>query len=252
MIIKIKNQEYFNIQRQYGIYAIRCLKNDRIYIGSTKQSFRARFSNHCKFLSQGKLSNKELQNDYNLYGSENFQFEIISIIMKEENIEIGEQQFINSMNPYYNVYRIAKNSSTTNLNKKFTDEHKEKIREKSKLFKHQDIEKITKQNKDGANKYELTNKTTNEIVFLNSKLELEDFLKYKQIQRYYNSYYKEWFIKVIKTQKKNVKLFINNKWETFDSFEKCDRFLNKWRGYTSTQSLRKVEYLCGYLVEFNN
>lgn len=252
MQIKIKNEEFFNIQRQYGIYAIRCLVNNRIYIGSTKQSFRARFSNHCKFLGQQKLGNKGLQDDYNLHGPENFEFEIISIIMNENDIVIGEQQFIDNLHPYYNVMKTANNNSRTNLNKKFTKEHREKIREKSKLFKHENIDKIIDQNKKGANKFELTNLTTGEIKFIDSTLELQEFFDMTTIRKYYDKKYKGWYIKLLKTQSKNAELFINNEWKIFESFEKCDKFLNKWRGYTSTQSLRNVTELCGYSVKFNN
>jgi len=252
MVIKIKNQKNFNIQRQFGIYLIRCKTNGKIYIGSTKQSFRARFSNHCKFLTKGKLSNFILQNDFTKYGVEEFEFEILSVTLDEDNVHMLEKQFIDLLKPEYNVIKSISNNSRTNLNRKFTDEHKDKIRVKSLLFKHEDIEKITKQNKDGSNKFELVNVKTGEVLLINSRLELMDFLDVKSPNDHYGTVYKGYKIKVLKRQRKTITLTLDNEKLVFTSFEKCDKFLNKWRGYTSTQSLRNVTVLCGYSVKFNN
>lgn len=68
----------------------------------------------------------------------------------------------------------------------------------------------------------------------------------------YNKIYKKkWFIEKIKSQSKNVKLLVDEEWVEFSSYEKCDNFLNKWRGFTSTKSLKNVNNLCGYSVKFN-
>jgi len=252
MNISIKNESNFNIQRQCGIYLIRCLLNNRIYVGSTKQNFRARFSNHCKFLNQGKLCNNLLQNDYNIYGALNFEFEILSIVTDEKSTVKLEQEFINILNPYYNICKTATNNSRTNLNKKFTQEHKDKIRAKSLLFKHSNIDKISEQNKKGASNFKVTNLINNTITIVKSRLELLKILNITDPSKYYNKQYKNWFIEVIKKQKKSIILIIDNKEVIFNSYEKCDKFLNKWRGYTSTQSLKNVNTLCGYNVKFNS
>jgi group I intron endonuclease len=249
--MKVLNENEFNIQRQFGIYAIHCLANDELYVGSTKQSFRARLSNHTKFLKSNSLSNKKLQSDYNLYGEDNFQFEILKVCKNVENIEQEEQTFIENLKPYYNTAKRAVNRSTTNLNKKFTQEHRDKIREKSKLFKHKDLDKIAAQNKNGATKIKLTHVETGEQIIFNSVLLACDFLKINSLQRYYNRQVGLYLVEVLQTQKKSVSLLVNDEWITFSSFEKCDKFLNKWRGYTSTQSLRNVEMLANYSVKFN-
>ena len=57
--------------------------------------------------------------------------------------------------------------------------------------------------------------------------------------RSFGRIYKKTFkIEQIKKQSKTVNLLVDNKWLEFTSFEKCDKFLNKWRGFTSTQNLR--------------
>lgn len=248
MIIKIKNESLYNIRRDIGVYILRCIPLNRIYIGSTNQSFRARFNNHCKFLKRGTLGNKTLQQDYNLYGPENFEFEILGIYPEHLTVKY-ETYFKDTLHPYYNIRKPC-NNSKTNQGRKFTEEHKEKIREKSKLFKHSDIERISEQNKNGATKFVLINQTTGEEKFIQSRLDLEKFFGVTYVNRFYNKIYKGWLIKVMRTQRKSVKLLVYGRWETFSSYEKCDKFLNKWRGYTSTQSLRKVNTLDGYNVIF--
>lgn len=248
MNIKIKNENLFNIRRDIGVYIIRCIPLDRIYIGSTNQTFRARFSNHCKFLNQGTLGNTDLQEDFNNHGAENFEFEILGVYPEHLTVYY-ENLFVDSLKPFYNKNKPC-NNSKTNQGKKFTKEHIEKLRKKSKLFKHNDLDFIAKQNKKGANKFLVKNIKTGEVHNIESKVELSKFLDIKHPQKYYNKNYKDYYIKVLKTQKKSVKLFIENEWVTFTSYEKCDKFLNKWRGYTSTKSLKKVNKLDDYLVEF--
>ncbi len=55
-----------------GVYKIRCIVNDRIYIGSTS-NFVARFEAHKKDLLENKHHNKKLQLDFNEYGIKNFE-----------------------------------------------------------------------------------------------------------------------------------------------------------------------------------
>lgn len=249
-MFRIKNEDICNIRRSVGVYLIRCIPLGKIYIGSTKQSFRARFSNHCKFLRQGKLANLELQTDFNTYGEENFEFEILFICEEEETVE-KERFFIEELKPQYNKIK-ANNNSKTNTGKKFSDEHKNKIREKSKNFRHKDIELITKQNKDGANKFIVINLQTKEETHINSKLELEEFLQLPSVERFYNKEVNGYYVNLLKTQRKSVKLFVDDEWVSFNSFEKCDKFLNKWRGFTSTKYLKNVKELESFQVIFND
>lgn len=59
-----------------GIYKITCIKNNKIYIGQT-DCFVRRCSQHLKLLKDKKHNCKKLQKDVNIYGLENFKFEII-------------------------------------------------------------------------------------------------------------------------------------------------------------------------------
>jgi len=128
----------------------------------------------------------------------------------------------------------------------------QEIREKSKLYRHsiETLENLSKLNKENKSIYKVTNINTKES-FTKSFFELEEFFKSSAFYRYINKIYKkEWFIEKLKAQSKKVSLLINDRWIEFSSFEKCDKFLNKWRGYTSTQHLKKVDKIDNYNVKF--
>ena len=55
------------------IYSIRCLTNNKIYIGQTT-NITSRFKNHKSELKRHMHCNKYLQNDYDKYGLSNFEF----------------------------------------------------------------------------------------------------------------------------------------------------------------------------------
>lgn len=84
------------------IYKITNIKNNKVYIGSSKNIER-RFYQHLLNLNNNNHINKHLQNAWNKYGEYGFKFEII----REVNLSIlrkAEQFYINiykSLNPTY-------------------------------------------------------------------------------------------------------------------------------------------------------
>lgn len=66
-----------------GIYKITCIKNNKTYIGQTDYFVR-RCSQHLKLLKNKKHNCKKLQEDVNIYGLDNFKFEII---VNENNLK---------------------------------------------------------------------------------------------------------------------------------------------------------------------
>ena len=53
----------------------------------------------------------------------------------------------------------------------------------------------------------------------------------------------------IKSQKKKIKISDGKDVKIFNSFGECDRFLNMWRGFTSTQVVNKKDRIFGYKYE---
>ena len=54
-----------------GVYCIRCKVNNKAYIGSSA-NIKRRWTEHKSLLKTGKHPNKQLQEDYNKYGADNF------------------------------------------------------------------------------------------------------------------------------------------------------------------------------------
>ena len=95
-----------------GIYKITNLKNKKIYVGSTSESFKDRYTHHNWCLKNKKHKNKHLQSSYNKYGDNNFEFEIIEVIEDVNQILYKEQ--------YYLDVLCISNKYSFNINKKAT------------------------------------------------------------------------------------------------------------------------------------
>jgi GIY-YIG catalytic domain len=64
-----------------GIYQIRCLPTGKIYVGSTVDFFE-RWSRHRRILRRGKHRNSALQNAWNKYGEDSFEFIVVELVDK--------------------------------------------------------------------------------------------------------------------------------------------------------------------------
>ncbi len=90
-----------------GVYQIKNLVNGKIYISSSK-NLQARINRHKFELKFGSEGIKELQDDYNKYGEQNFTFEIIDVLKPKdepginykEDIEVLEQLWIEKLQPF--------------------------------------------------------------------------------------------------------------------------------------------------------
>jgi len=79
-----------------GVYTITCLINKKMYVGKTKQ---LKIRKHCHFseLKHNKHKIKDLQDDYNRYGKENFVFEVL-IKCKKRFLYSEEHYWCNLLN----------------------------------------------------------------------------------------------------------------------------------------------------------
>jgi group I intron endonuclease len=105
-----------------GIYQITNVKNGKFYIGSAKD-FSIRKTNHfCRFKNNLHHS-KQMQNAYNKYGENIFEFKIL-LICDIENLIFYEQLCIDKFKPPYNFCKVA----DSKLGTRHSEETKEKIR----------------------------------------------------------------------------------------------------------------------------
>jgi group I intron endonuclease len=93
------------------VYKITNLINKKVYIGSTTNFF-VRLNTHIGKLRRNENYNEFLQKDFNLYGENNFQFEIIEHVFNENDLTDREQVWINQLNTVnreygYNIAPIA-------------------------------------------------------------------------------------------------------------------------------------------------
>lgn len=121
------------LKDSYGIYQIRNLVNNKIYIGSTIQGFKKRLYNHLYELRRNTHYSSYLQRAWNKYGEESFEFTILEVCDKSVIIQ-REQYWLDELQPYkrnvgYNLLINARNSQGY----KHTEESLILIGQKSKL-----------------------------------------------------------------------------------------------------------------------
>lgn len=75
-----------------GIYQIRALHSDEVYIGSSIDLER-RKKDHFRFLRYGTHDNPKLQASYNKYGKDNFVFEVLLLCDPENCLDLEQEHF---------------------------------------------------------------------------------------------------------------------------------------------------------------
>lgn len=110
-----------------GIYEIVNNENGKIYIGSA-ENLDKRKRNHFSQLSRGVHHSVYLQNAYNKYGVDRFEFCIVEYCPVDKLLE-REQYYIDTLLPEYNISRKAGSP----LGIKRSDETKRKLSEIVKL-----------------------------------------------------------------------------------------------------------------------
>lgn len=117
------------LKNKCGIYQIRNLKNNKIYVGSSNNLFQRKNYEHLKLLKKNNHFNEHLQNAWNIYGAESFVFEIIEFCKPEEKIE-KEQYWIDFLGVLNkkNGYNIRPEASGNTLSM----ETKQKLRDINK------------------------------------------------------------------------------------------------------------------------
>lgn len=120
-----------------GVYLISNNVNGKCYVGSTIHLDQRR-KEHFSRLANNKHINAHLQNAYNKYGREAFDFEILETVDIDDNIKDKllkrEQFWIDNLKPEYNVLLVA----GSNLGYHHTEETKKKISESTTGVKKSD------------------------------------------------------------------------------------------------------------------
>ena len=193
------------LKNKSGVYQIRNLINDKVYVGSSNNLYIRR-SVHFNYLVQKKHINSYLQNAYNKYGEINFLFEVIEYC-DEKSLLLVEQKWMNNKRSYerdkgYNISKVAgrnpwpkgkpRSEQTKEKLRKafrgrvFSEEWKRKISENRKNIKPsketiEKFKKIPKKKGEESNRAKFTWKQAREIreCYYNSEV------TYKQLAEKY-------------------------------------------------------------------
>lgn len=76
------------------VYMIRCLSNNLVYIGQTIQKINSRYNKHRTTLNSKTHRNKRLQNSWNKYGQDAFEFKVLMTI-EHSQLTLAEEYFYN-------------------------------------------------------------------------------------------------------------------------------------------------------------
>ena len=139
------------VNNNIGIYSIQSLGHpSRIYIGSSV-NIKKRWKIHINNLRLNKHVNRKLQNHYNKYTECDLKFTILKECLKEDLIK-EEQRFIDKLNPYFNICKVAGSL----LGHRHSIETKDKLSKIAKKRKHSQATKdkiaISRTGNIGGNK----------------------------------------------------------------------------------------------------
>jgi group I intron endonuclease len=137
----------------YYIYKIKCLENNKKYIGQTKNLIK-RKNEHFRELKRNKHHSKYMQRTFNKYGIEKFEFKILEIcdINNVDEKEVYWIKFYKSTEKKYGF----NSESGGNKNKKLSEETKNKISFKNK--KHYEKNKKILNSEESIKKRSISNK----------------------------------------------------------------------------------------------
>lgn len=169
-----------------GIYQIKNIKNNKIYIGST-MNFYSRFLEHRAELRGGNHPNIHLQRAFDKYGELSFIFEILEVRTADRDFLFDlEQWYIDVLKPEYNIsVDVANQPMKTDVTKRKQSETRKRLFRENKL-KPNGCKKVYLYYKDGSfiGEFETVTSAASYINTTIDKISGVAHGKYNQIKGY--------------------------------------------------------------------
>lgn len=228
---------------QCGIYVIRNLINNYIYIGSSIMLYK-RYREHLTKLIHNKHHNKILQRSWNKYGSEGFVFEVVRTYNNiiDHDLRYIEGLLIRLFKSEYNICMFPEDNGKPNYMRKLDSDWIKKLHENNN-YKHKNNPEIyqivIQKNKKDASIVKIFNRDLE--IFNGSIIDACRFVNikkhdFKSLNIRCNVL--KYKLECTKTQKKKVSVTEDKKEIIFNSAGECDRYYNLWRGCTSNCILK--------------
>lgn len=128
----MKFLEFDNYKEKKGIYIITNKTNSQVYVGQTRQAFKKRYWHHRWKLINDTHDNIHLQNSWNMYGEDNFEFSIEETVENNDNLNELEESIISKYKDLNRCYNIQSGGQTY-IGYERTAEIRESIGKKNRL-----------------------------------------------------------------------------------------------------------------------
>lgn len=125
----INREKYENSS---GIYAVVNKINGYAYVGQTKMRFVKRYWHHCWKLLHQDHDNCNLQKDYDDFGEDAFEFKILTVMDKKEDMDEMEQKWISFYRDAGTCYNIQDGGHHINIGSYIPAESRKIVGEKNR------------------------------------------------------------------------------------------------------------------------
>ena len=244
-VISKEEIEYIkqNFPSEGGVYQIINLKNNKIYIGSSID-IRKRIRDHLYNLKINSHHSSHLQNSWNQYGSQCFQFKIIELINYNEEEYVSKKDYISFLRKreqyYLDKFHSYEREYGYNIDRYATGD--------SKPITEEDIKKDRVKHFTSKQFYEMVDLLCNTdmpLIDISKKLNLSKAIVKNFYEKKYRGIdYNQW--NFIKRERKWKKVADLNKNEIIQFFSNQDNSLTKGSelfNVTHPEMRKILEYL---------